>query len=800
MAKKTIWRSIGSWLVKMAQIFSTLFQYIYLLFPNVLFLILGLYAFWALPQGKDLLLISIQEKKWAFTFVMMSMVFWVFVTWYGGRIVVYQKPELYKSTNSMVSFFGQWKWNWDWITKYCISFLLKNCAEYLGYHLPRVMGYLVFAIVFIGIFQLNELFGAVADFVSAQSIWLLLVFLVLYFLLSRLFLKVAQKNVVHIRKFHRAMLIFFIVSLLIPLMVRTVVPAWVYLLIIFLFQCCYLFVAVSRRPMFEHYEKVFEAEERRLRSSSKWYHKWMVNLTDIAKLNFGERRVFLMFNGLALAALIVAGITNASINFANSVGSFSIVMIAFGVLLGFLTLVSTIGIRKKINLHLIVFLLTILMARRELHQVRLSESKVESSFAYDKRPTLKQYFGKWIEKRKSVIDSFSSAGKQFPIVFCLADGGASRSGYWTASVLGKLQDRLNDAQLGANLFEQHLFALSGASGGSVGNGTFLALLQKEGIKEYEKEAKKFMSSDFLSFTLARMLGPDFFAGFKPDFITKINDRAGSLERAMEYGMDDSVQLKGVMAQPFSSFIPDLNANKLLPVICINATRMQDGKPALVSSLMLEEAVFGSRLDILSLVDTLNKENQKTIKEMRLSSCVVLGARFPYISPAGNIGNHYFVDGGYFDNSGAGAVHEMIMAMQSMLNTIDSGRYKEKFSFHVLHITNSPALVEEMKPVNSIVNDLASPIVTIMATRSKQTDVNDQRLRNHLKRTNGTDGSNSYWNIDLYVGKDKKAYPMNWVISKNARDSMDKVLHFSNTNSNGQLRKFCEFILQRNQRL
>jgi hypothetical protein len=798
MAKNGFLQKAVDFLVKLAQIFTTLFRYVYLLFPNLLFLVLGLYAFWALPQGKDLLLISIQEKRWAFTFVMLSLVFWVFVTWYGGRIVVYQKPELYKSTNSMVSFFGQWKWQWEWIKKYSISFLLKNCAEYMGYHLPRITGYLVFAIVFIGILQLNELFGTLADVVAQNAFLLLLAFLVLYFLLSGWFLKIAQQQVTHIRRIHKIMLLVFILGLLIPLFSNGVVGGWVYLLVIFIFQCCYLFVAVSRRPLFEHYKSVFEADKERLSKSKKWYDKLMVQLTDVAKLNFGERRVFLMFNGLAIAALIVAGITNVSIGFANDVGSFSIVLIAFGVLLGFLTLVSTLGIRKKTNLHLIIFIATILLARRELHQVRLLERSKDDTTTYDRRPQFDQYFEKWVQQRQNILDSFNDTDRKFPIVFCLADGGASRSGYWTATVLGKLQDRLQDSLSKTNLFSQHLFALSGASGGSVGNGTFLALLQHRGIKAYEQEARKFMRSDFLSFTLARMLGPDFFAGFKPDFIRKINDRAGSLERAMEDGMDDSVALKKAMAKPFSDFIPNLKDNNtLLPIICINTTRMQDGRPALVSNIKVKDTVFGTRLDVLSLVDTLNKTGEGSLKEIRLSSAVVLGARFPYISPAGNIGNSYFVDGGYFDNSGAGAAHEMIMYIQEMLSKKDSGKYKYKnrFSFHVVHVTNSPKSAAEMKPVNSIVNDLASPIVTIMATRSKQTDVNDQRLKTHLKRTNGASEDTSYWNIDLYVNDDKKAYPMNWVISKNARDSMDRVLNYSN--NNGQLNGFCKFLQRRN---
>ena len=55
-----------------------------------------------------------------------------------------------------------------------------------------------------------------------------------------------------------------------------------------------------------------------------------------------------------------------------------------------------------------------------------------------------------------------AAKSEYPVFFVLADGGASRSGYWVASVLGMLHDSTNGK------FDDHLFALSGASGGKRG--------------------------------------------------------------------------------------------------------------------------------------------------------------------------------------------------------------------------------------------------------------------------------------------------------------------------------------------
>ena len=56
---------------------------------------------------------------------------------------------------------------------------------------------------------------------------------------------------------------------------------------------------------------------------------------------------------------------------------------------------------------------------------------------YGKRPLLKEYLTKWLSQRNVLADS---SGNGYEIYFVMANGGASRSGYWTASVLGKIED------------------------------------------------------------------------------------------------------------------------------------------------------------------------------------------------------------------------------------------------------------------------------------------------------------------------------------------------------------------------
>ena len=348
----------------------------------------------------------------------------------------------------------------------------------------------------------------------------------------------------------------------------------------------------------------------------------------------------------------------------------------------------------------------IFASNRESHYARLT--KKETVNISKERPDLRTYFLNWAQHNKDEImkkDTFS-------LLFVLADGGASRSGYWAASVLGKFHDETNGK------FDEHLFCLSGASGGSVGNGTYFALLYNKGLHgtNFKKDGQEFLKHDFLSYTLARMLGPDFFRPILPFNLKNMSDRAGAMEKSMEKGIEDSVFLAKKFAVQFSALTPDtINS---LPVLCINTTRMQDGRPGVISNIKIENGAFGKRIDVIGLL--------KKDTDIRLSTAVIMGARFPYLSPAGRINHYgtdtsinYFVDGGYFDNSGAGVVHEMIVGIQEIIKELvkkdTAYNYLKKLDFHVIHITNSPVSADILNRVNPLRNDLMAPISTLVGS-------------------------------------------------------------------------------------
>jgi hypothetical protein len=213
--------------------------------------------------------------------------------------------------------------------------------------------------------------------------------------------------------------------------------------------------------------------------------------------------------------------------------------------------------------------------------------------------------------------------------------------------------------------------------------------------------------------------------------------------------------------------------------------MQDGQPSVISTIAIDPLTFNNRIDVLARLTGNN--------DMKLSTAVVLGASFPYVSPAGRIDAFkflkkgptefpfYFVDGGYVDNSGAGVVHEMIIKLNSLRDSICRSNTDtvfrsncQKITFYVMHISNGPEGDILLKKVNPFVNDLAAPLKTLMGAYGVQTSINDSRLKNYLLGMYGNDLH--YKPINLYRPQEPLKYSMNWVISGRTLDSMDQRLY------------------------
>jgi predicted acylesterase/phospholipase RssA len=763
------------WFFKKATVILRIAWY---LFPAFFFLLVGYVCFWVLSQGQDVLIAAI-EKKYANWAILLALVFWVLITWYTGRILIYHSPGIFEASRT------------------------------LAHHAPRMMGFLIFSIAWISLLQIPELPNHHFTYHLPKG-WgylMLLISVIAYLALYRVFktlrIKYLKEDapvpVSEDVEFQRKWILKWVFNILRLMLLVIVIFNYLWddgtmlVLSMVLLQVMFVFAVVWRRGalQFEIQPMQFKGTRQQWMKHERTYNKrdsflekilgkiaperlkrMGFNILYYANISYKERGFFIFFNFISIIAFSCYLLAIVKMPFANKMGTYPFVMLAFGVLVGFFALVSTISVIRKTNFHIFLFILVVIMGKaREPHYAR--KFTASSTANLMNRPTIKDYFLQWAADRKDSI----MARDSFPVFFVLSDGGASRSGYWTAAALGKIEDATGGA------FSRHLFCLSGTSGGGVGVGTFFALLsEQEKMKgnSYEKSSKEFLKNDYLTYTLTRMLGPDFFRPLLPLDLSKVSDRAGALEKSMETGMDDSVFLKNKLCEPFSAFIPDAQQKIKPPLLCINTTRMQDGRPGVITNfdLKADSTLFNSRVDLISL---LGKD-----VDMHLSTALVMGARFPYISPAGRIDEeknkdvkeHYFVDGGYFDNSGAGVVNEMMIEMHRIIHTQTdtSYAYLKKLRFYIIHATNSPIGGPRIEKVHYLRNDLLAPALTIIGAYGTQTDVNNLRVKKYLQTLYGGNADH-YKKIDLYhqISTDTLSFPMNWTISEYYQQRMDKQL-------------------------
>jgi hypothetical protein len=776
---------------KLIRFLSNLLRSIWLFFPAILFVILAMVCFTQLGPGKDIL-ISFTETTGTFGGILLSkfiflvaITFWTYVSWYASRMVGYIKAFQHKEAAKILN---------PALTDDKYNKLFDMELRFL-HRFPRIVGYACLVVVLLGLINLSVHF----KWMNEQPFLFLIGAVLILWLIDRKMIVFSS----YTRDGRLLKKVLWIASILLVLMLVVYsatglfrkVP-YIVLMVLVLLVVFMLYINLRRHRM-QELERI-AATKTRVHKAGAW-EKFIEKFMSFLHLPEEEKGYFLVFNIICLMGLTAYIAAIFFLSASTHIGPFPFILLAFAVLLGFGNILTALSAKYGINLHFFIFIFAAFIPTPDHHRIRtesLSSRNISSS-VYSQRQDIKEYFSNWVLSRPE-IDSMD----HYPMYIVLANGGASRSAYWVASVLGKLEDA--SIRNSGTRFSRQLFCLSGTSGGGVGIATFYSMLLHQQGKApasgFEEASRKFLRQDFLTYTLARMLGPDFF-NYIPllNLIVPDEDRADALEQAFEKASDKSYYYVGYDSTYFDQCITQKGQPHQLPILFINTTRVRDGSPGVVSSIQLSPELFNRRVDVAGLL-----RNDKTI---RLSTAAILGARFPFISPAGRIDSYkiqpadlkkpgdtlranYFVDGGYFDNSGAGVVQEMIRAMLQYSATTKDPVLKSRFSklsMVVLHITNSPQGTIPLHPIGPFVNDLLSPLLTIIGAYDMQTTVNDRRFITYIKdlqQRTGLQGIKSamYYPIHLYNDPEIKSdtlsrgpYAMNWFISDSVRNMMDRRL-------------------------
>jgi hypothetical protein len=346
-----------------------------------------------------------------------------------------------------------------------------------------------------------------------------------------------------------------------------------------------------------------------------------------------------------------------------------------------------------------------------------------------------------------------------PVVLIASEGGGIRAAYWTAAVLEALRRRVPE-------LERHLYAMSGASGGSVGMAGWL-VSQRSRLCSIPQEANTpsatdALGMDYVAPAVAGMLYGDMMQRFIPWPIAPF-DRSRALEEGWQRAFAHAA------GRPFEAPLAALYRGcERLPHLMLNSTVVETGERAVLT--LLETNPDGGEAVLIDHFDAMDEKY--TAWRQSLAGLAHHSARFPVISPAGTIQEidadgerssaFRLVDGGYFDNSGIQSLMELIGYLRS---TTD-----RDFEPILILLRNSP---DENPSCNGpctpgtgdLFPELASIVIALYQARGAHAELSLQSVDRFI---------DDKQRFDLVVGEKTPASraPLGWSLSASVRKTLD----------------------------
>jgi hypothetical protein len=416
------------------------------------------------------------------------------------------------------------------------------------------------------------------------------------------------------------------------------------------------------------------------------------------------------------------------------------------------------------------------------HTIRSTEVRIEAA----PRETLQEHFRGWLETRLER----APGGRPYPVFVVAAAGGGIRAAYWTASVLGRIADE------GGRSWPDHLYAMSGVSGGSVGSALHAVQIAdrvsgptaaRDRAQSFMTAARNTLGNDILSPVLAYLLFPDLVQRFVP-IPFSFADRARAIELAMESAVADPLGAgSDRFARRFAELWPAGKARYDVPALLLNATVVETGQRGIVSNLQIREDVFPDAVDLLDV--------SLQTQDMPLSTAAHLSARFTYVSPAGTIRTargeawRHVVDGGYFENSGSATAAELMQQMREVADAVGRERSRE-IALMLILIRNdprAPSLCERhldtlpLPGPHTYLSDLLSPVRALLSTRVARGRLAEETALNLVRSFHGGTGSIQSRQcrqgcvFEFSLGGGAIEPPLGWSLSALERQDMDEHL-------------------------
>jgi hypothetical protein len=437
----------------------------------------------------------------------------------------------------------------------------------------------------------------------------------------------------------------------------------------------------------------------------------------------------------------------------------------------FFFLLIILGRYTKINWAAIVIILAMVMAiynDNQFHDIARSHRGDDV-----KLEKMEQYIDHWVTERQSEI----LKSDQYPVFIVNTYGGGIRAAAWTSLVVSHL-DKASEGK-----FQRHVFAYSGASGGTIGASVMCALRKSQDGKPMDPEKMvEFYKNDFLTPVLVGLIGRDVL--FSTTGLNAVDDRSRLQDNIWETHLC-GLGSGEIYSKEFCSLWYDSLSKKKydIPLLFANTYHIESGLKGILAPVQLNPRHFPQAVDI----------NQKLEGNgIALSTGSFLSARFPYISPAGKLDNtHHFLDGGLKENSGAETALELYTSLKDHIDDRersyknrqqnskeDSLRYEVYRKIHVYFLSLNNTGTDEIKATTSNLVELTAPVTALYNNWVGNTLKADSVLR---KQT-GTDyfqlrplkDSISHEGITF-----KPVLPLGWQISDFALRRLHESLTYCN---------------------
>jgi hypothetical protein len=378
------------------------------------------------------------------------------------------------------------------------------------------------------------------------------------------------------------------------------------------------------------------------------------------------------------------------------------------------------------------------------------------------RMPVSQNFQEWIKVKLNKHRHNDSLNKTYPIILIAAEGGGIRASTWTSLALKKLQELRPD-------FIDHVYAISGVSGGGVGAAFYAAYLHDQLMGEFDQfpsapsSFEQTVSDDFLSDLTAGFIYHDNLQRILPWPIESL-----SRNRKLENSWGLTWNTRMFSSTMDSSFLHIWNGDTRysIPNIFINGLLAETGQKAITSNLELNTSFFRDDIDVIG----------KLGSDIPLKTAASLGARFPVITSGallkadGKTPLGHILDGGYKENSGIETAWQLSLALDTLLAAAEIN-YGYQLPLHILFIQNSTdgkTFDENYHRAMRILPDVSTILPGFMNAWERRTTTN-KNITRELSESPALKSRFRYF--ELRLDNKDRSLPLGWYLSDAARKNI-----------------------------